>query len=1129
MKKKKLQKGGVINDNRGQYVYPGRVTKINSNRITMKGLKDPLLGISDTGDVKMMYPNNEYLFDGSEVIEYPIMKNKNKKTKKAQEGTTIDKYGRNTGLNWVSNPKVEANPYSQGDLDIISKYKAGDRFLVNREDIDNFNTGRLSSDHQLMNILPGYRKQILQAFKDSEELSSLEAGHIDLRKIPQTIEGGREFGQLGNDEVFRIFSSGFSKEPKRLEPLIDEQLKMITSEKKVIPSKKQTPTKAEYYNIDGKTEVRQKTINPKLLDKGYIPTGKHGKRIKAQSGLNNINPFNQSPIQTNWGSENLFVPNQFTALGQAQQFNNTLPNLGENVGKAGNMLNSALPVATDLLQGFQMLKEQGNQKKEAKQFKKLSQVVRQASELEPDRVERKYVRPEDQIIDPNTLASSYGKGTNFLAKDGTKLLLGDTLSPLMGGNQGNIGGMLGSFIGGGKGAPGGASKIGSTVGGIAGSVIPGVGTVVGSLAGGLVGGIIDGVGQKKIKRDQDAALHNLQMGAFNQGTKAMHNQYSAFMKEGGTLMEGNGELETLWGGKAEPISYNPYLPDTGESIMFKGDSHNKGGIGINYGKNRVEVEGGEPAVKLQDGGTQKSLTVFGNMKIPSYGVSELNDPKAKGKKFKNYITELSKIEDKQNKILEKGTELIENSDMNDPYEKLTFSSGKAMVEGGNMKLKKIAEKKQIASDIQNAILDTADEFNLDSDALSKGKVKKSKKLNIAQLGTKVKDEETFSTAPLSERERLLSEGFNPVSKSLYLKNTLGKLSKEGSERFNKEFAEARKAGLKEFIYTGDNKPYTTELATGNKNDYVELLYDLNQRTPSTKALTDINVKIPFNTPSTRPSSVQSEQQTNNETQAEREKFDWMSGANSLIPFLRPSNQRGIDPNQLSGEMFALSTNQLEPVQAQLYEPLLEQVSDISLQDQLNANQADFNAIRRLTANNPAAQAILAGQKYQANSKVLADQFRLNQAQKMGTYNKNREILNDATLKNLQILDQQYVRQTGAKAKTKATAQAALNSIADKIAKNKLENRTLGIYENLYNYRFGPNGYAWNMNPLAQFNTQGSNLPVVDSQGKEITEVDTISTRRDRLGMPIGTTTRQTQIKKPKKKGNGGIVKSMKNY
>lgn len=77
---KKYQNGGkVIEDNRGQWAHPGEVTKINSNNITMKGVNYPVLGVSDTGDTQMMYPNGEYQYDGKSVTEYPM----------AQDGKTI--------------------------------------------------------------------------------------------------------------------------------------------------------------------------------------------------------------------------------------------------------------------------------------------------------------------------------------------------------------------------------------------------------------------------------------------------------------------------------------------------------------------------------------------------------------------------------------------------------------------------------------------------------------------------------------------------------------------------------------------------------------------------------------------------------------------------------------------------------------------------------------------------------------------------------------------------------------------------------------------------------------------------------------------------------------------------------
>jgi len=65
--------GSVIKDDMGQYNHPGEITEIGSNQITMQGVPYPVLGISDTGDMQMMYPNQEYQYDGEYVTEYPMM------------------------------------------------------------------------------------------------------------------------------------------------------------------------------------------------------------------------------------------------------------------------------------------------------------------------------------------------------------------------------------------------------------------------------------------------------------------------------------------------------------------------------------------------------------------------------------------------------------------------------------------------------------------------------------------------------------------------------------------------------------------------------------------------------------------------------------------------------------------------------------------------------------------------------------------------------------------------------------------------------------------------------------------------------------------------------------------------
>ena len=262
---------------------------------------------------------------------------------------------------------------------------------------------------------------------------------------------------------------------------------------------------------------------------------------------------------------------------------------------------------------------------------------------------------------------------------------------------------------------------------------------------------------------------------------------------------------------------------------------------------------------------------------------------------------------------------------------------------------------------------------------------------------------------------------------------------------------------------------------------------------------------------------------------EKNKANWMNILNAAIPYLRPSDQEALDMEQLYPEMYAMSSNQLEPVPAQGYQPDLGVPYDVSFQDQLNANQSDYRAMQRMVGYNPAAQANLNAQKYQANQGVLGEQFRANQAMKDKVYGENRNILNDAKLKNLAIYDQQYGRQAQALSNTKATTLAALSSISDKYAKNKLENKTLGVMENMYNYRFDEDGRAINMNPLAQLNWQGR--PTTGkSSGKGLAEGKGFS--YDENGNIIGVRSIGKEEKEKNGKSikakNGSIVRSYKN-
>jgi len=112
------------------------------------------------------------------------------------------------------------------------------------------------------------------------------------------------------------------------------------------------------------------------------------------------------------------------------------------------------------------------------------------------------------------------------------------------------------------------------------------------------------------------------------------------------------------------------------------------------------------------------------------------------------------------------------------------------------------------------------------------------------------------------------------------------------------------------------------------------------------------------------------------------------------------------------------------------------------------------------------------------------------------------------------MDEQYVRQQTAKSKTKEQARVALSSISDKILKNKFENKELGIYENLYGFRFGPNGQAYNTN-ITTFNT-----PTVGDNARPLNDLTQSEIKK------VLDDARKAKSKNIETKGQGGIVKSM---
>jgi len=536
------------------------------------------------------------------------------------------------------------------------------------------------------------------------------------------------------------------------------------------------------------------------------------------------------------------------------------------------------------------------------------------------------------------------------------------------------------------------------------------------------------------------------------------------MAQDGVQMAMGGELQVGDGGYLETLSYNPNLPG-GEIGMFRGASHDNGGIQTKYGDNQVEVEGGEPAVKLKDGGSSDNLVVFGNMKINKDIANLMGDPKAKGMKFKTYVADIAKNDAKQLKKISKGLELIENSDENNAFDHLSLNTGGLMVKGAQAWQKINADKIKEAGIVQDSIHQTAKQLGVKNDKLAEGKFERETDPSmVAQDGTTLK---SFLKTPFAERKRLAKE--------------LGYADYAGKDAAQQEkLYDLFKSKSKTYV-----PPTPVNIIDNAPKNYAwnnpQPLFKEDEYNVSNVTVEGTRKKDTFHPPSIEdmPGDFFSPKKGSKLLNALKKtgKFlgDYAPAAlSNLEPFLRPSNaNEPLPPDQIYPELYSLATNQLQPVQAQTFQPMLDSPVDISFNDQLNAVDAQSRAAIRAAGANPAAQAMIMAQTLQAKNQLLGERDRINTANRIQVYDKNRAMLNDAKLKNLQILDQQYVRQTQAASNTDERRFNALSSIAAKTAQQRAINRKLAVMENLYNFRFDPRGRAINANAPQFFNMSGN--------------------------------------------------------
>lgn len=434
----------------------------------------------------------------------------------------------------------------------------------------------------------------------------------------------------------------------------------------------------------------------------------------------------------------------------------------------------------------------------------------------------------------------------------------------------------------------------------------------------------------------------------------------AIMKKGGKMCK-NGCYDQ--GGEIN--LYDPSTsakPISNSVVQFSGPSHEErnkvGGKGIpmSFGGKKVEVEGDETAYKGMDG----SLHIMGNMKNP-----------LTGRLFKNDGKIIADAENKVAKQMAKGM-LLEEIEPKDPFDILAVNSGRAKVMGANAKQAELNSVKELFANIQQQKLNLAAQMNVDPLDLDKA--------------------------------------------------DFGKTMAQGGKKKPK-------------------RPY-------EEVDYSMPIPDVPQPQMSIKPPASYN----FNPPGQQPQAPG---------------FDY--SIRTPEARLIESDARDMNPVNILPEIYALATNQVDPVQMQRYNPTLQQSYNVSFQDQINQNNSTFRALQQRGSGNPAAMATMAGQLYSANNAVQANQFRTNQALSAEVYNANRQTLNEAQRFNLGLQDQQYVRQEQARSNTRSQELEAFSSIADKTLQHTRDMNRLKTYENLYDYRYSPEYVAEYAGPDAQFN------------------------------------------------------------
>ena len=603
-----------------------------------------------------------------------------------------------------------------------------------------------------------------------------------------------------------------------------------------------------------------------------------------------------------------------------------------------------------------------------------------------------------------------------------------------------------------------------------------------------------------------------------------------------------GQLKTHWGGEAEVISRNPYMPGSGEMVKLNGASHDNDGIGISYGGQQggpqqtakygadtdasIEAEGRETIMEMQDGGevdpqtgeAQTSAVVLGNIAPSADIVKATGDQvlidlfnKNPKKTFKRIGEVIAKDENKAASYMEIASAKANNAD-DTQWGALENKTADIIKKAGDAKLKLAAQQRIKSANLQSAVNDTKKDIsymkgkNISAEDLGKGKIS----LDYDPI---TKDAELES--PYAKHGAYLRKAQTGVDDVNY-KSKYGIVPWQGNTSPGNKYGKATASGFsaKQWDEVADKLGFKGK---GNK-EFEEFLLQNKESAPLIKArhqnlygkdpwidpehfgygwasdqlLLPAAAEIPADTTPAKTTTATTDKKEIDVVPLKQNKFGQY--ADMLRQFLPSAKLPGIDPRQFAGEYMAMSQNQYEPVPSQHIRMQLDPMTRVSYQDIRNQSTADFKDALKQGAFDPAVAAGVFGKKALADQSSYAEEFRANQGLEQQIYGGNRGKINQEMAANLQLNADQMNKQSLALSKTKEINQKAIASIADKYLQHDARNLEYKVKSNMFpTFAYDASGSIRTQGPGFQPNipqvyggkSNIKQVPVYDTDGKTI--------------------------------------------